>query len=470
LEPAERAEQPESEIYRVIVFRQAGMELLLTSTENGVSLPEVTTPRWQRAAENLGLATKSTWGEEVICLFQSDATTLGSSDNRIHYQVAEHWGSAGKSEVPTQWVSLDDLRQDSFVDHSDYAAIEQSVAERDTWARDPVGGPFAQLGWFKELYEWIEGEIAPRGLHLNGNFRQLNASPSFSLIRFEADGPAVWFKAVGEPNQREFPITLALARLFPEHVPPILAVRPAWNGWLMIEAEGTNLGESKDVSVWERAVAEMAELQVASVSTHRQLLRSGAHDLRTRSLRDVVSPFMSLTGHLMGRQLKVPPPVLSEMELKLLGERIQEALSQAEELGIPDTLGHLDANPGNIIISRSGCAFLDWAEAYVGHPFFSFQYLVEHFRRIGGADSSSESRLAAAYLRAWEHIASRECLAEAMTLAPLLAAFAYVAGTDTWRQPERLRDLHSASYLRGLTRRMNREAKQLSDGKAPCLI
>jgi len=95
---------------------------------------------------------------------------------------------------------------------------------------------------------------------------------------------------------------------------------------------------------------------------------------------------------------------------------------------------------------------------------------VEHFRRIGGADSSSESRLAAAYLRAWEHIASRECLAEAMTLAPLLAAFAYVAGTDTWRQPERLRDLHSASYLRGLTRRMNREAKQLSDGKAPCLI
>jgi ABC-type bacteriocin/lantibiotic exporter with double-glycine peptidase domain len=30
---------------------------------------------------------------------------------------------------------------------------------------------------------------------------------SFSLIRFETDGLALWFKAVGEPNQKEFGIT-----------------------------------------------------------------------------------------------------------------------------------------------------------------------------------------------------------------------------------------------------------------------
>lgn len=466
----ERAEQSDSEIYRVIVLHQSGTELLLASTEGGFSLPEVTIPRWQRVAENLGAAMKSTWGEQVICLFQPDATTLGLSDNRIHYQVAEHWRCFGKSEVPTRWVSVEDLHQNSFVDPSDYAVIQRSLAECDTWARDPVAAPFAQLGRFKELCEWIEEVVEPRGLHLSGNFRQLNASPSFSLIRFETEGPpAVWFKAVGEPNQREFPITLTLARLFPKYLPPILAARSAWNGWLMSEVEGTDLGDTTDSSLWKAAVAAMARVQVESITNQRELLLSGAHDLRTNALRDLVSPFMNVIGHLMKQQSKVPPPVLSEIELQLLGERVQDALSLLGELGIPDTLGHLDANPGNIIVSRNGCAFLDWAEAYVGHPFFSFQYLLEHFRRIVGADSISEAKLAAAYFVPWEQIASRECLAETMTLAPLLAAVAYAAGTDAWKQPERLRDSNVAGCLRSLARRMNREANQLSVGRSPCL-
>ena len=78
---------------------------------------------------------------------------------------------------------------------------------------------FHALGWFSELRNWIESVVEPIGLHVNGRFRQLNASPSFSLIRFETDGPALWFKAVGEPNQREFTITCPLAQLFPDYLP-----------------------------------------------------------------------------------------------------------------------------------------------------------------------------------------------------------------------------------------------------------
>lgn len=466
----ERVDQPESEIYRVILLRQASTELLLASIEGGLSLPEVTIPRWHRAAENIGAAMKSTWGEEVICLFEADGTTPDACHNRIHYQVTEHWRSVGKSEVWTRWVRMEELHQNSLVDPSDYAAIQRSLAERDTLARDRVAGPFAQLGWFKELFGWVEEVIALRGLHLSGNFRQLNASPTFSLIRFESNGPAIWFKAAGEPNQREFPITLMLSRLFPDYVAPVLAARSAWNAWLAPEVQGVNLTESSDSSLWESAAAAIANLQIESIGRHPELVASGAHDLRLESLQGLVAPVIDVAGHLMEKQSKEPPAVLSKAELRLLARRIRDAFSTLRDLEIPDTLGHLDLNPGNLIVAGCRCAFLDWAEAYVGHPFFSFQYFLEHFRRIAAAHSTSEAKLAASYLEPWKQIISHDFLADAMVCAPLLAAFTYAVGTGAWKQPGALSDPTVAGYLRSLVRRMNREANALCGRRSPCLV
>jgi hypothetical protein len=116
-----------------------------------------------------------------------------------------------------------------------------------------------------------------------------------------------------------------------------------------------------------------------------------------------------------------------------------------------------------------GCVFLDWAEAYVGHPFYSFQYLLQHFRRLRAEDPLAEQALTTAYLAPWTGIVSTESLAESMALAPLVAAFAYGAGPDAWNRPERLRDPKLAGYMRSLARRMNREANQLSERSTPCL-
>ena len=109
--------------------------------------------------------------------------------------------------------------------------------------------------------------------------------------------------------------------------------------------------------------------------------------------------------------------------------------------------------------------FLDWAEAYVGHPFFTFQYLLEHFRRAG-ADSMSQQRLVSSYLTWWEQIAPRDHFVELAELAPMLAPFAYAIATGTWTHPERLSDPQTAGYLRGLVRRMNSEARKLSERRS----
>ena len=225
----------------------------------------------------------------------------------------------------------------------------------------------------------------------------------------------------------------------------------------------------QEAALWERAAAALAELQIGSIDHGARVLAAGARDLGATALSKLIQPFIEIMAQLMERQPKVPPPVLGRKELLLLGDRIQSALDAMEALGIPETLGHLDLNPGNIVVSPNRCAFLDWAEAYVGNPFFSLEYLLEHRRRTIGTDSAVEARLIESYCAPWEQIVSRAAIAEALELAPLLAAFAYAAGSNAWKDTQSLEDLATAGYVRSLTRRMNREANELTDRRSLCL-
>jgi hypothetical protein len=462
------AGQNECETYRVIVLGESGTEVLVVPDDDRFALPSVNIPRWQRAAENLTAAIKTDWGERVVCLFEPDASATMSATG-IRYQATEHWCVSGKPKMPTQWVPFSALTHDSLIGASDYLAIQQSIAQCSAEGNESPSGPFARLGWFKELREWVQAVIEPLGFHLDGNVRQLNASPTFSLVRFETDGPALWFKAVGEPNQKEFPITCVLAQLFPSYVPGVLATRPDWNGWLTREVVGKLVCEMQEDALWERAAAALAGLQIESIDHGARILAAGARDLGATALSKLVLPFMEVMAQLMLRQTKVAPAALGRKELFLLGDHVQSALEALEASGIPETLGHLDLNPGNIIVSPSRCAFLDWAEAYVGSPVLSLEYLLEHLRRTIGTDSAVETRLVTMYCAQWEDVVPRTATTEAFALAPLLAVFAYAAGSKAWEDSARLEEPAIAGYFRSLTRRMHREAHELANRRSLCL-
>jgi hypothetical protein len=165
------------------------------------------------------------------------------------------------------------------------------------------------------LQRWIEEVIGPLGFHLTESFAQLNASPSFSLVRFGTNGPAVWFKAVGEPNLREFPITVAIARLVPRYLPAILAVRSEWNGWLALEVEGINLSDTQHALDWKAAASALAKLQIETRDKARVFIGSGARDLSVSTLLKLVRPFLDTMSQLMENQTKVPPPLFRETNL-----------------------------------------------------------------------------------------------------------------------------------------------------------
>jgi hypothetical protein len=463
----ESQEHFEREICRVIVLGRDATVVLLKTADPGFAFPAVEIPRWERLAENLTAALKRAWDCDAVCLFTPNYSPEDEKLNGNHYEVVECWRNGGHKDE-TEWKPIHSLTEGSFQNEAEFRILQQSLHQLDRYERDP-SSPFARRGWLAELRRWTEGIIRPLGLELTGPFCQYNASPSFSLIRFETNGPAVWFKAVGEPNQREFPIALTLSQQFPKYLPEVLGTRTDWNGWLSLEAPGANLRETRDIALWQSAAESLAALQMESAAKTESILDAGAHDLRTQTLSGLVQPFLAVIAQLMEHQTKVPPPVLNHAELSLLSVRIQDSLTLLGELGIPDALGHLDLNPGNIIVSVDRCAFIDWAEAHVGHPFMSFEYLLEHFRRTIDTDVALEARLARSFSAPWRELFYDEIIAEALALAPLAAVFAYAVGNDAWKDKPRLQDSKFAGYFRSLARRMNREAMRFADRRSPCL-
>jgi hypothetical protein len=451
---------------RIVILRGKNPEVLLCSDGNHHVLPELEVPRRQRIVGHLTAGLSTTYGVNGIWLSSFEAPSMESGPRKTRYEVMEHCGSNDEPPGNKIWVELGRLVEGGFRDPCDFRALHRAIADirRDT--DGPLSGPFTRLGWFYEFKRWVEEKIRPHGLHLTGKFRQFNASPQFNLLRFETDGPAVWFKAAGPPNQREFPLTLALAHLFPRFVPKLIAVHHQWNGWLAQEALGHTLHESSEMASWETAARDLANLQICSLGRGLHILEAGAYDLRSAVLASRVEPFFQTMGQLMDTQTKTTPAALSADELHSLSVQVRDAIAILGE--VPTTLGHLDINPGNIVCSPTGSVFLDWAEAFVGHPFMTFQYLLEHFRRAFGEHDPRETQLVARYCSPWRNFISEDAIRRALEIAPLIAVFSFATGNDLWTDSQKLQEPDVAAYLRSLARRMNREIHALSQLGVPC--
>src|SRR5437899_7799928 len=363
---------------RLIITRVDGTEILLLPNGAEWTLPRVEIRTQQRVAEQLTAETQKGWGLETCCLFVPSSGTSGRNGQAMCV-VMESATRNGKAPTGAYWMPRTIATGHGVAEEA--GAIRESLAELDSYANCERPGPFAKPGWLRELLAWAQEQVSPLGLRVTGHFRQLNASPTFSLIRLETDDGALWFKATGEPNAHELPVSLLLARLFPRHVPRILGVHPSWNGWLSAEASGTALDESSDFSDWERAARELAELQIESIGKTAELLEGKCKDLRLPQLVRRIDPFLARMAEFMARQEKTSPTTLLKSELISLAEGLRESFSLLRSLGLPDTLGHIDCNPENILVSPQRCVFLDWAEGCVSNPLITFEYLREHFRR-----------------------------------------------------------------------------------------
>lgn len=455
-----------ADTYRLIITRRSASEILLVPRGRTWTLPLVEIERHQRIAEQLNSEAARVWGIETYCLFCSrDAES--SQPEPCSFAVMESVKQNAAPPPEASWMPSSAAAE--YCGLADAAAVRTALAEMSAYLTGQKRGPFSRPGWMRDLFAWTNEQLMPLGIRLTGTFRQLNASPTFALIRLDVGEGAAWFKATGEPNSRELPITAGLARLFPRHIPAIFGIHQEWNGWLAADVTGVSLDEAAGFREWERVASDLAEFQIESIEQIDELLQAQLRDLRGPVLIERIDPFIGRMSEFMAVQAKQDPAPLAPSELAILAQALKESCGLLENLGLPDTVGHTDCNPGNIIVSNERCVFLDWAEGCVMNPLLTFEYLRVYMTRSGVEQRAAAERLASAYLQPWNAFHSPEDLRRALALAPLLAVFAFAVSNDTWRTVDINTSSTLVAYFRSLTRRMYREAVQLVERSEPCL-
>jgi Phosphotransferase enzyme family len=454
----------EMEPWRVILLRRNASELLAFQTEFGLSLPRVEIPMHTRVAEALNREIKMLWDLDVYSLYPLPTMTNGVANARCHLvEALQHNAVAPQTGL---WVPIRDGKGSQFADSADTTAVQAWIHRLDSGNANGNCSPFERPGWLLVLQALVQEALQTISLKLNGHFVQFNASPSFSLIRFETDSDAVWFKAVGEPNEREFSLTVALSSLLPSYTPRVIATQPLWNAWTALEVPGNRLSQSHGLSAWCNAARDLARMQVASIEMTDVILDGRPRDVRIGTLVGQVAPFFARLRELMDCQPTSPPARLSRQEISQLEQDTYEALLTLQRERFPDALGHLDLNPENIIAAPGRTVFLDWAEGSVGHPLFSFAYLLEHFRSALDRTAQSRSRLVREYAGVWESARSIGICDKTLAISTFLAVFVHAVSTDTWRDDALLQQPGIAGYYRSLARRMKRYAERVGEGSS----
>jgi len=453
--------QLDHDFFRILLYRRNGKELLLMHAGKSFALPAIPIPRHSRVAQRITEAIRQDWKLDSCCLFP-----VGDRNSPAY--AVELCGEASTHPAKTRWLPVDSLAERDFSEAQDFHVIDAATRHLDQYRNAGANSPFGKLGWLRDVIGWVESSAASLGVHLTGEFQQFNASPTFSLIRFETDGPALWFKAVGDPNLQEYRITRALAKLLPDYLPRLVASHEIWNAWVTIEAEGHTLEEFTSVADWQKAAFTLASLQIGSFGNAPHLIGAGCRDVRAGVLLENIDPFFGSMTEVMTQQTKQDPPPLNRAELTALAKRIREALEELMASGIPNVLGHLDCNPGNIIVSRDKCVFLDWAEGSIGHPFFTMQYLVAHSRKSLSTYAGDTNKILSSYLTPWQSFADVRQIAADLALTPLLAAYAYATSIEP-RTNRGSPSPEMAAFLRSLIRRMKHEADALPERSTACL-
>ncbi len=232
--------------------------------------------------------------------------------------------------------------------------------------------------------------------------------------------PTMYFKALPASGAMEARLTRFLAQRFPDVVPQVVAAEPARRWLLMTACRGRKLEQIADIAVWERAANRYARLQVACIDHVPALKALGC------PMRDLGQLALSIESLAADAALLPRPGGLTQAEHSRFVALAPELLRRCDELaacGIPYSLEHGDFWPGNVFCDDTSCAFIDWEDAVVSHPFFSLAPLTVGLMNAGLGSSENVARVERAYMSAFVPLAPPDRLRRAIELAMPLCFF-----------------------------------------------
>lgn len=184
------------------------------------------------------------------------------------------------------------------------------------------------------------------------------------LVVGQVDAARYFAKAVTDISRGETGLSALLAERHPNLVPDVIAIDSARNWLLMRDIGGEALRARPDVSRYEAALRQYAQLQRQEIDQIETYLSYGILDRRPVKLKDEIRTYLpELCAGL--EQYK------AETVLALQDEWI--AMCDELATGMPMSLEHGDLHGGNIFWRErtDDLCILDWGDATVTHPFFS---------------------------------------------------------------------------------------------------
>ena len=443
--------------YKIVVPRRENSEFLALAINGAWQLPEIEVGQGERIARAVTKAMRERLGLETVLLFGSNTEQMEGHNEYFgsSYLVLEP-RDVNCSASRTRWIKRKPDCESMLQDSADALVISHALQLADAFDSGTRKGDFGRAGWIDDVMEWIQGQLQPHGNTLTGKFDQLSGSACATLVRFETQESAVWFRAYDPRNTAGFVTNVTIAEKHPGQTPKILAAQEKWHALLMEEVQGKRLDEMQDARVWAAALLEMSKLQVSHVADANVLVCQGFKDRRIDILLSDIGPFFELMEEVMARQPKTPPPVLTPSELRVIRDESCSAINRLLKGGIPASLLHGDVGPHNVLISAKGPVYIDWSEASVSHPFLFCEYMLEFIQKDHVNLISHKKDLMRVYAEPWKAFATETEISEAFQLTPILAPLFLALVTSTKIKLSTNTSSPHDKYLRSMVRLLQR--------------
>ena len=217
--------------------------------------------------------------------------------------------------------------------------------------------------------------------------------PWATVLRVPTAAGSVWFKACGAVQRFEARLTAELSRRWPGRVAEVLA-HDEERAWLLLADAGAPLGERNPPEVWLDVLPRYAELQLGEAEYAHEHLAHGVPDRRAETLPprydELAHGALPLERGQIDR-LRAFAPTFAVLCAELAGR------------GIPPSVQHDDLHYMNVYLRGAERRVLDWGDASIAHPFFSFGEISRFLEGVNGLPATDpwHARLRDAYLESW---------------------------------------------------------------------
>jgi hypothetical protein len=404
--------------HRLIIRHPCRTAILIVDDQGQMRLPAFTSDERHSAdVDYINAAARQCFGLLTTVLRSlRHSKPQGEVMVRVH-ELETHGSSALQSET-LQWYGQGELP--SLSDGEDREAIAAWLASEHISHMVADGCEWTRPGWLDEVRGWIEPELREAGFGGIRAIAQLRSWHSSCVLRVDTAEGDCYFKAVPESLRHECAVTGYLAHHFPDALPRVVAIEPERRWLLMAACTGRKLEEVTDISLWERAAAQYARLQVACMPRVSELSALGCGRRSLDELAQAIGPLSSDPAALRPGE----PDGLTAAEIEryqALVPMLQRWCEQLAACRIPSTLEHGDLWPANFLVDQDACAIIDWEDVAIAHPFFSLAPLQVGLSQCGLSSPTILARLERAYLAAFADIMPPQQLHMALRLAAPLS-------------------------------------------------